>query len=520
MILIVISENIFSKFIELDNKNIEIILKNLFLIYSKNVKRTKLKYFLKFKYNTILTKFLIQKENNEKRKISYNKSKVYERLFNYSIIKEKKLCNLSNKYLIDEEDKYTFSPKINSKDSNYYIHYQSLYKTPFKNNYSERNSFNVTFENKLKNLKNNIENYTNNIKNKYIPIMKNKSNPKYKTNYSIFSDNNSNFHRTFNANHFLNANKIKKNEFIPISTKSKGNDNLNINFLENGNRNNFDNINFNSKNSMKKSFSCGFFPLKNFLTINKGPNSKIHSMNRIPFPNNNCTISKNNDFYIFLKNKTKNKKRIKCPKEIIIPKRNGQNIEHERKLVHSSNSSISLHNNSSLGCSLLNENIKLKSRQSHDKKEKLFSFGSAIFYADNKKAKNINVNSNKNKKGLIKRNSSLKIGNSIRSQRYQISTKSSGTNTNSYYNNYNLNYYKEKAKNGIEKNNKLEIQGINEYSIINDLNLLDNEFLNLQTTLQTLTDSKILDLANNYISEDDSLEMYKRNNDIYNKKKA
>ena len=48
MILIVISENIFSKFIELDNKNIEIILKNLFLIYSKNVKRTKLKYFLKF----------------------------------------------------------------------------------------------------------------------------------------------------------------------------------------------------------------------------------------------------------------------------------------------------------------------------------------------------------------------------------------------------------------------------------------------------------------------------------------
>ena len=112
----------------------------------------------------------------------------------------------------------------------------------------------------------------------------------------------------------------------------------------------------------------------------------------------------------------------------------------------------------------------------------------------------------------------MKSGNSIRSQRYQISTKSSGTNTNSYYNNYNLNYYKEKAKNGIEKNNKLEIQGINEYSIINDLNLLDNEFLNLQTTLQTLTDSKILDLANNYISEDDSLERYKRYNNIHNKK--
>ncbi len=110
----------------------------------------------------------------------------------------------------------------------------------------------------------------------------------------------------------------------------------------------------------------------------------------------------------------------------------------------------------------------------------------------------------------------MKTGSSIKSQKHQVSTKSSGTNTNSYYNNYNLNCYKEKSKNGIEKNNKLEIQGINEYSIINDLNLLDNEFLNLQTTLQTLTDSKILDLANNYISEDDSLERYKRYNNIYN----
>ena len=104
----------------------------------------------------------------------------------------------------------------------------------------------------------------------------------------------------------------------------------------------------------------------------------------------------------------------------------------------------------------------------------------------------------------------------MKSQKRQVSTKSSVTNTNSCYNNYNLNGSKEKNKNGFERNNKLEIQGINEYSILNNCNNFDNEIFNLNTTLQTLTDSKILNLANNYISEDDSLERYKRNIGIYN----
>jgi hypothetical protein len=88
----------------------------------------------------------------------------------------------------------------------------------------------------------------------------------------------------------------------------------------------------------------------------------------------------------------------------------------------------------------------------------------------------------------------------------------------SCYNNYILNGNKEKDKNGMEKKINFEVQNINEYSIINDSNNLDNEILNIQTTLQTLTDSKIYDLANNYISDDDSLEGYKRKVGIYEKK--
>ena len=83
-----------------------------------------------------------------------------------------------------------------------------------------------------------------------------------------------------------------------------------------------------------------------------------------------------------------------------------------------------------------------------------------------------------------------------------------------------LNGNKEKEKNGIEKKNNFEMQSINEYSIINDFDNLGNENLNIQTTLQTLNDSKILNLADNYISEDDSLEGYKRKIGIYEKKLA
>ena len=166
----------------------------------------------------------------------------------------------------------------------------------------------------------------------------------------------------------------------------------------------------------------------------------------------------------------------------------------------------------------MRESVKFKSRQSPNKKEHLFSFGSDLFYVDNNNSNYGRIKSNNNKKGLINRNNILKTGSSMISQKYQVSTKSSGTNTNSYYNNYNFNGNKEKNKNGIKKYNHLEIQGINEYSITNNLNILDNEFLNLQTTLQTLTDSKILDLANNYISDDDSLDQYNRNNGIYKKK--
>jgi hypothetical protein len=126
-----------------------------------------------------------KRENNKKRKIVYNNSEVYERLFNYSLIKEKMLSNLSNKYLIDEEEKYTFIPQINTRDSNYYAYIQSLYEIPHKNlqNNSEQNGQKIITLNKIKNLKNNLGKYSNqDINNKYLQYMENKNISKNKSN--------------------------------------------------------------------------------------------------------------------------------------------------------------------------------------------------------------------------------------------------------------------------------------------------------------------------------------------------
>jgi hypothetical protein len=234
------------------------------------------------------------------------------------------------------------------------------------------------------------------------------------------------------------------------------------------------------------------------LTKRNESDRKSHSTFNVSFPSSNFKISRNSEF-----------------KKIAIPKKNGKNIEHEKRSVHSNNSSIT----SSMGSSILKKSILLKSRFSPEKKERLFSFGSELIKFENKNLNNKRLKKPNTNNNLSERNSSLKSVNySIRSQKAQASTKSSGTNTMSCYNNYIMNGNKEKDKNGIEKKNNFEMQSINEYSIINDSNILDNEIVNIQTTLQTLNDSKILDLANNYISEDESLEGYKRRVGIYEKK--
>jgi hypothetical protein len=200
------------------------------------------------------------------------------------------------------------------------------------------------------------------------------------------------------------------------------------------------------------------------------------------------------------------------------------------------NSNISSYNISSISTNKKEENKKMKSPV---KKEHLFSFGTDLFYIDNKSDKNMNpsnsvinksilvgnpfksnnnmVIKNDRKKNLIERNDNKSKTNSITAKTNRISTNYSGSNSN-----YNLNKYYEsnRPKNGREKINQFEVQTMQEYNIINHkIEDIKNVNYNVQTTLQTLTDSKILELASKYVSqEDDSLDSYRKECLLYNKK--
>ena len=463
------------------------------------------------------------------------------------------LNNLSNKYSIEEEEKYPFIPKINSRESNFY---QQLYSIPQNsyNYFTDRKFFRSKSLNRLINLKNNIgNNKTTYLRNKYpkcISKFNSKNNSKSKTNfsYSFTSFKNTNYFDINDKSYpkYTNKNDInnKIRKVFPITNQNRKRINNNF-FNEKKNENgvSYDTIgnhNFLDLKSIKSAknkspinnIKYGSKTLLNEKNINNDDyinsynnvkNQKYKTIYPIPIPINITKISRNNDLHNYLKKKIKNQQRRNSRTMIIIPKNNGNKLEHEKKVMHSNNSSTSLYNISSVGLggggSLLKESLKLKSHQSPVKKEHLFSFGSDLFFIDNNNSALKLKKSNNNKANIIRRNSkSIKTGNnSLRSQKYQISTKSSGTNTYSYYNNYNFNG----NKNGSEKNtNKLEMQSISEYSIIyNGSNFKDNDLLNIQTTLQTLNDSKILDLANNYISDDDSLEGYKRKVRICNNNK-
>ena len=115
---------------------------------------------------------------------------------------------------------------------------------------------------------------------------------------------------------------------------------------------------------------------KKYNKDNKYKNDKNKFYNK--FVNNNK--NKINEKYKIkiLTNELLRREYSKNPKEIKITKRNGNNVEHQKKFIHSNYSSSSIYNISSIGGSLLKDNIKLKSQHSPDKKEHLFSFGSDL----------------------------------------------------------------------------------------------------------------------------------------------
>ena len=158
-------------------------MKKIILIYQKYLKRIKHKYF--FKYYLIILKLNAKEEINKENKIN--------KLFNDYQKKQEIINKLRQQYLYKEGEKYTFYPIIN----NYIIKFK--YKNPYIIN-NEISSFNTNTEinNKIamtepnnffikkKNIKENISNkQTRYNKNKIIKRIKLVNNDNNNINYSM-----------------------------------------------------------------------------------------------------------------------------------------------------------------------------------------------------------------------------------------------------------------------------------------------------------------------------------------------
>ena len=99
------ANEIFSSFLDNDNKKLEIALHKLLIIYNKCLRRIKYKYF--FKYNYIVIKLRFEDYQNFCNK---RNNKLY---IDYKV-KQMMINELQKRFFFEEGEKYTFYPIINN----------------------------------------------------------------------------------------------------------------------------------------------------------------------------------------------------------------------------------------------------------------------------------------------------------------------------------------------------------------------------------------------------------------------
>ena len=429
--------------------------------------------------------------------------------------------NLLKKYLLYEEEKYSFYPKINKKTINYYMNIPYLYKNPNRNLlFSDRNLRSKSYNNIYNFDKIASFNFNTNILN---TKMNQKNGAKSTRSYSckninlsylnsLYNDVNNNYR--YRPIYQKIENKLYDKSFIDKLTDS-----------------------YNNKLNLNKTAPSTFYPT---ISNEKNNNTHIYKKNKLPIKYNNY----NNNYPKIkkeLKKKNINKnnsarnifeKKIIHLSDTLNDNSNSNNIISNNEIIHNLNSfndnnnNISTYNISSIGESIKKNNNKNK-KKSPDNKEHLFSFASDLFFIENNNNSNLpksiinkslieqlQKNNNSSFKNIRKKNlknykiinrnnnnnNEIKTNNKIISSKSNlnsfsgnnlISTNYSGKNSAYKLNNkmngdINKDIYK-KNNNRKEENifNHLAVQSINQYNILKD----NNENLILQTTIQTLNDS-------------------------------
>ena len=491
------------------------------------------KCFLK-KKKIFLFEFMYKlvKKSNKYRK---NVDKIYIELFNEYKKKEKKLNELKYKFNKREEKLCTFSPSIN---------HNKVIK--FNKNNLKKEDKNKSYEIKVKNtfngnlyvINNNNDNDNDNYLKKYETIdndinnnvifnfvndvsKNNLFNSKYKSNKS---------NKKSTKNYFLlnTSRKDKMNKTLEQNQNNKSNDKRNNSYKNDlfneisGNKINnkykayFLNIKGNNQKKFKdKSIKTNYFEqtTKNF------EEKKFNTINVIE--KNNSNINKKSLKEQLLDKNINNNNKILFNNMISSHRKSKQNEESKQRDYyysfrgekHPYNNSFNTSSRKKTKNLLANNYSKIWNKRS--KKNKISKI--PISLRDNSKFKNFGVISKMN---LIYSNNYNKKINRI--QKYEQDYNINSNNTNSFYSkkestrqqsNTNLN-----TNNDTKRNNYSSFSMNMPCEIVNEGNINSkkiNENKNIKNiknektmTLQSLSDSKMMELAENYINKgNDSFEV-------------
>ena len=553
IIFIELSQQLLEKYVENDNNKIAFNLRRLIYYINKYSLKKKKIFFLEFLYE-------LNKTANKRKKIFYN---IYNELFNDYKKKEFKLNELEYKYNKSEEKLCTFSPRINcdnNKIKKKYLKKENKNKSyeiknkDYLNEYLYRNNNNIkysTIDNdnkiifnlvngcKMNNITNNnlynmkYINHKNNYKNYFLlNSSRNNDNIKYKTleneNYEINNKKNRSYRNkisnnfgllkelsseknnkksqvyylTKKENNIYNADNKKSIDYAESIMKNIYDKNYNtINILEKDNRNILENnINKNIKYSSsyktnkakdelkQKDYYYSFRKKKLHYNNSFNTSSKKSIKNLIP--NNDSKLSKKNKknkIPISLRDNTK----FKSLNDI--NKIYSNNYNNKISRIQKYEQDINTNNNS-----FNNRNIKLNKNK--------FSFLDLTSKKEStRQQSNTNINTNNNETKLYSASSfSLNNPSNIKSNREIIKELTySSNNTDKKSNEKNiinkkleLNYYQRNIK---EENKQSEVGGRKGYKNIKSEKSM---------TLQSLSDSKMLELAEHYINNsEDSFEV-------------
>lgn len=478
-------------FVKEDNNKIIRLLKHLLLIYERFLKKQKLEYLHKFIIKVINSGLNHYQQFDFKIK----KEKIYNKLYKEAYLKELKIKELEKKIYEDESLKYPFTPTINFKS---YFNYDNM-------NYNKKKINEINNEPILKSYTD--KNINNHYRSNSIQIMDKKNN--------------------YYSNRINNSALNIKNKIL-LSKETLTNNNIKIEMqnteIKNNPKKNYYKKKINShSNSISTSIKYNDKTKYNSRDIQNNLsslfNSRLHKKSKTK-TNFSHTINNNNKKTL-IDNSTSNLydkatnyisgKQSRTEQTISLNEGNNLNNKNEVNKILNDKSKDNLYN---LKFGKNNNNIlyplNFYPPQSNSSKSTYFisprndSLNNKIILKNNKLIP-VNTNyskdfTNESSKKVTTQNSKGKI--SIIEQ----NNLSSNIKNNNNNDNNNEDLKKMKFKKDLIINNAVEYF----YKNNNDKEKekIDNNN-SFPITLQTISDSKLYELANRYITTDESLEKFR-----------